>query len=187
MFFDAQVFITFAEDCIKWGINCPVVPGLMCINGYGGFAKMTKFCKARVPAKLAADMAAIQDDAAAVKQYGTDYIAQMCRDMIASGHVKVLHFYTLNLEKVVYGVLDALGLSTDAVSQSNELDADSQVATGSAWARVGDRVKTIYGTGIVKEINQADASAAVEIESWLMAGGQKPTAYLQKGSYTKIM
>jgi methylenetetrahydrofolate reductase (NADPH) len=176
MFFDAQVFITFAEDCLKWGINCPVVPGLMCINAYPGFAKMTKFCKSRVPAKLAADMAAIKDDAAAVKQYGTDYIAQMCRDMIASGHVKVLHFYTLNLEKVVYGVLDALGLSTDAVSQSNELDAASQVATGSAWARVGD-----------KEINQADASAAIEIESWLMAGGQKPTAYLQKGAYTKIM
>ena len=61
MFFDAQVFITFAEDCIKWGINCPVVPGLMCINGYGGFAKMTKFCKSRVPAKLAADMADMDD------------------------------------------------------------------------------------------------------------------------------
>jgi methylenetetrahydrofolate reductase (NADPH) len=128
MFFDAQVFITFCEDCKKWGINCPVAPGLMCINAYPGFAKMTKFCKSRVPAKLAADMDAIKDDAAAVKAYGTEYIAQMCRDMIASGHVKVLHFYTLNLEKVVYGVLDALGLSTDAVSQANELDAASQVA-----------------------------------------------------------
>jgi hypothetical protein len=187
MFFDADIFITWAEDCKKWGINCPVVPGLMCINAYPGFAKMTKFCKTRVPAKLAADMDAIKDDAAAVKAYGTNYIAQMCKDMIASGHVKVLHFYTLNLEKVVYGVLDALGISTNAVSKTNELDAASQVATGSAWARVGDKVQSIYGKGEVKEITAATGAASVEIESWLMAGGQKPMAYLQKGAYKKIM
>jgi hypothetical protein len=187
MFFDAKVFISFCEDCIKWGIHCPIVPGLMCINAYPGFAKMTKFCKSRVPAKLQADMDAIQDDAAAVKAFGTDYIAQMCQDMIASGHVKVLHFYTLNLEKVVYGVLDKLGLSTNALSQANELDAASQVAKGSAWARVGDKVQSIYGAGTVMELNAADGAASIKIESWTMAGGQNPTAYLQKAAYKKIM
>ena len=45
MFFDTKVFGTFVEDCRKWGIMCPVVPGLMCINAYAGFCKMTKFCK----------------------------------------------------------------------------------------------------------------------------------------------
>jgi hypothetical protein len=53
--------------------------------------------------------------------------------------------------------------------------------------QVGDKVKSIYGSGVVKEINQADASATIELESWLLAGGQKPTAYLHKGAYTKIM
>jgi len=52
MFFDTKVFGTFVEDCRKWGIMCPVVPGLMCINAYAGFCKMTKFCKTRVPSAL---------------------------------------------------------------------------------------------------------------------------------------
>ena len=52
MFFDVEVFKTFVKDCRKWGINCPVVPGLMCINAYAGFVKMTKFCKTRVPKEL---------------------------------------------------------------------------------------------------------------------------------------
>jgi methylenetetrahydrofolate reductase (NADPH) len=185
MFFDSAVFINFAKDCKKWGIDCPVVPGLMCINAYPGFAKMTKFCKTRVPDKLGADMEAIKDDVVAVKQYGIDFGAQVCRELLASGTCNVLHFYTLNLEKVVYGVLDALGLSTNALGTVNEADAASQVAKGSAWARVGDKVKTLYGAGVVKELT-ASGAAAVEIESWLMAGGQKPTAYLQKGSFTKI-
>jgi len=37
MFFDAEVFKAFVKDCRNWGINCPVVPGLMCINAYPGF------------------------------------------------------------------------------------------------------------------------------------------------------
>jgi hypothetical protein len=53
--------------------------------------------------------------------------------------------------------------------------------------QVGDKVKSIYGSGVVKQINEADASATVELESWLLAGGQKPTAYLHKSAYTKIV
>jgi methylenetetrahydrofolate reductase (NADPH) len=181
MFFDSAVFITFAEDCKKWGINCPVVPGLMCINAYPGFAKMTKFCKTRVPAKLAADMEAIKDDAPAVKQFGTDYIAMMCRELLASGHVDVLHFYTLNLEKVVYGVLDALGLSSGSalLEQANEKDESSQVAKGSAWARVGDRVQTEHGAGVVTVMDAETATCSVESDG-------KVHENLLKGSYTKI-
>lgn len=35
--------------------------------------------------------------------------ATMCRALLAAGH-KGLHFYTLNLEKVTYGILRELGL-----------------------------------------------------------------------------
>jgi hypothetical protein len=52
--------------------------------------------------------------------------------------------------------------------------------------QVGDKVKSIYGSGVVKEIHE-DASATVELESWLLAGGQKPTAYLHKSAFTKIV
>lgn len=185
MFFDVEVFKTFVRDCRKWGINCPIVPGLMCINAYNGFVKMAKFCKTRVPKDLQDKMDSIKDDAAAVKAFGIEFATLVCKDLIESGLIEVLHFYTLNLEKVVYGVLDNLGLSDNALSLVNEKDAASMVAKGSAWARVGDEVSCIYGKGVVEEMRK-DGSAAVVIQSWLMAGNQNPRAYLQKGAYSKV-
>merc|ERR1712176_54114 len=116
MFFDTKVFGTFVKDCRKWGINCPIVPGLMCINAYGGFVKMTKFCKTRVPKDLQAKMDSLKDDARAVKDFGVQFGIEMCQRLLdANIGVNDLHFYTLNLEKVVYGILDGLGITTNAL------------------------------------------------------------------------
>lgn len=175
MFFDTKVFGTFVEDCRKWGIMCPVVPGLMCINAYAGFCKMTKFCKTRVPETLQAKMDSLKDDADGIKAFGMEYGTQMCRDLTEIGAV-VLHFYTLNLEKVTYGILEGLGYEVKAAA--DETDAASMVAKGSAWARVGDTVKTSNGTGIVQEIH-SDGSASVGIDG-------QPASVFQRGQYEKV-
>ena len=177
MFFDVEVFKTFVKDCRAWGINCPVVPGLMCINAYAGFVKMTKFCKTRVPTELQEKMDSIKDDAAAVKEFGIEYGTKVCKDLIDSGLIEVLHFYTLNLEKVVYGVTDNLGFSDNAMSLVNENDAASMVAKGSAWARVGDEVTCSHGKGIVEEL-KSDGAAVIVI------GDAKHT--VPKGEYKKV-
>lgn len=188
MFFDAEVFKSFVRDCRDWGITCPIVPGIMCINAYAGFIKMSKFCKTRVPDTLAATMESLKEDAAAVKRYGTQYTTELCQSLLDSGMVTVLHFYTLNLEQVVYGVLDALGWSDAALLKSvDETDAAIQVAKGSAWARVGDTVKTPYGTATVLEMHASTAAAKVQFDQWEMAGGQRPVAYLQKNQYHKTL
>mmetsp|Transcript_22967 Transcript_22967/g.46441 ORF Transcript_22967/g.46441 Transcript_22967/m.46441 type:complete len:408 (+) Transcript_22967:59-1282(+) len=176
MFFDAEVFKTFVKDCRAWGINCPVVPGLMCINAYPGFKKMTKFCKTRVPKALEQKMDSMKDDPDAVKKFGVEFGADICRSLLDFG-VKILHFYTLNLEKVVYGITDELGITSGLVETSNESDAKDMVAVGSAWARVGDTVKSSAGQGVVKEI-KADGSAVVDIDG--------KDVELAKGSYRKV-
>ena len=177
MFFDVEVFKTFVKDCRTWGINCPVVPGLMCINAYAGFVKMTKFCKTRVPKELQAKMDSIKDDAAKVKEFGIEYGTTVCKDLMDSGLIEVLHFYTLNLEKVVYGVTDSLGFSDNAMALVNEKDAASMVAKGSAWARVGDEVECAHGKGIVEEL-KSDGAAVIAI------GDAKHT--VAKGDYKKV-
>ena len=184
MFFDVEVYKTFVQDCRKWGIECPIIPGLMCINAYAGFKKMTKFCKTRVPKALEEKMDSMKDDAAAIKAFGIQFGADVCQKLMDFG-VEVLHFYTLNLEKVVYGITDALGITTGLVEKSNEADANNMVAVGSAWARVGDKVSSIYGEGVVKEIRKG-GEAVIEMTAWELAGGQKPTAFLQKAHYQKI-
>jgi methylenetetrahydrofolate reductase (NADPH) len=174
MFFDTKVFASFVKDCRQWGITCPVVPGLMCINAYAGFCKMTKFCKTRVPTDLQDKMDSLKDDPDSIKAFGVEYGIQMCKDLTPL--VDVLHFYTLNLEKVTFGILEGLGY--DVKSSADEADAASMVAKGSAWARVGDTVTTSKGNGIVQAIEK-DGSAVVAIEG-------VETLTFKKDEYTKV-
>lgn len=176
MFFDAEVFNQFVKDCRDIGINCPIVPGVMCINNYGGFVKMTKFCKTRVPEDLRAKMDAIKDEPDTIKQFGMTFGAELCTAIMP--HTPVLHFYTLNLEKVVYGTLDTMGISQNALAVVNEADASTQTAKGSAWAREGDQVKCSHGVGKVVKVDQATGEATIEF-----ADGQK---VLPKGEYEKV-
>eukprot|EP00543_Licmophora_paradoxa_P003053 CAMPEP_0202454544 /NCGR_PEP_ID=MMETSP1360-20130828/12242_1 /ASSEMBLY_ACC=CAM_ASM_000848 /TAXON_ID=515479 /ORGANISM="Licmophora paradoxa, Strain CCMP2313" /LENGTH=370 /DNA_ID=CAMNT_0049073883 /DNA_START=145 /DNA_END=1257 /DNA_ORIENTATION=- len=184
MFFDVEIFKQFVNDCREWGINAPVVPGLMCINNYGGFKKMSKFCKTRVPEYLSEKMESLKDDADALKAFGVEFGASVCKELMEFG-VEVLHFYTLNLEKVVYGILDNIGMGKELSAQTNEADAASMVAVGSAWARPGDKVKCKYGTGTVQEV-QSSGSVVIKLETYSSEDYKEPTATIEKGEYEKI-
>lgn len=48
LFYDTDVFLKFVNDCHQIGITCPIVPGIMPINNYKGFLRMTGFCKTKV-------------------------------------------------------------------------------------------------------------------------------------------
>jgi methylenetetrahydrofolate reductase (NADPH) len=158
----------------------------MCINNYGGFKKMTKFCKTRVPQDLEDKMESIQNDAAAIKAFGVEFGAGICKELMEFG-CRVLHFYTLNLEKVVYGIMDEIhDGTTNLLDQAIEVDAASQMAVGSAWARVGDKVKCAHGEGIVMEL-KPDGAAVISMQVWNDTDEAKqPTVCLQKGEYEKI-
>ena len=106
LFFDTTVFVTFVKDCRARGIHVPIIPGIMCISSKGGFKRMTKFCKTRVPQALSDELDAAEDDDAA-KTIGIRYGAEMCRELIAQG-VDGLHFYTLNLGNVTVGIVENL-------------------------------------------------------------------------------
>ncbi|KAF2282557.1 hypothetical protein GH714_043676 [Hevea brasiliensis] len=48
LFYDTDIFPELVNDCRQIGINCPIVPGIMPINNYKGFLRMTGFCKTKV-------------------------------------------------------------------------------------------------------------------------------------------
>jgi methylenetetrahydrofolate reductase (NADPH) len=112
MFFDTEVFGDFVTTCRAYGIEVPIVPGIMCINNKGGFQRMTAFCRSRVPQALRERIEACEDDDAA-KLAGIEEGTRMCQELIALS-APVLHFYTLNLEKVTVGILENLGLVANA-------------------------------------------------------------------------
>jgi methylenetetrahydrofolate reductase (NADPH) len=133
MFYDTTVYVQFVHDCRSMGIECPILPGIMCINNVTGFFKMTKFCKTRIPAPLYHAMTDLlhrssQDNpdtttatiAEDIKLFGIQYGVEQCQQILYPTTEilaryplytppPVLHFYTLNLEKVVIGILTELG------------------------------------------------------------------------------
>jgi methylenetetrahydrofolate reductase (NADPH) len=185
MFFDAETFITFVKDCREIGITCPIIPGLMCITNYNGFKKMTKFCKTRVPAALNDKVDSLKDDADGIKQFGVDFGIDISKKLLESGTVPGLHFYTLNLEKVVYGIIDGLDLSGKKGLTGDDSDEKDMKAVGSAWARVGDKVVSTFAQGTVKDVRLSGITE-IDVDGWVLAHGQKPKMYLRRDSYTKL-
>lgn len=114
MFFDAEVYGTFVAACREHGIDVPVVPGIMCIANYGGFKRMIKFCKTRVPEAIMKKMEEIKEDADAIKQFGIEFGVQMCRRLQELG-APGLHFYTLNTAGVTTAILEALGYQKHSI------------------------------------------------------------------------
>jgi methylenetetrahydrofolate reductase (NADPH) len=72
LFYDNDEFIAFVENARKIGITVPIIPGIMPIQSYGGFNRMTEFCKTKVPQHIRDSLEPIQHDEEKVKQYGID-------------------------------------------------------------------------------------------------------------------
>jgi len=87
----------------------------MCFTGYGGYKRMCGFCKTRVPDGMADTMESLKDDAKAVEKYAVEWGIATCKTLMANGH-KGLHFYTLNVDKIVLPILEGLGLAASTES-----------------------------------------------------------------------
>merc|ERR1712110_1192944 len=123
---DAQVFIDFMKICKDYGINAPVVPGIMCLNGYNGFKRMTDMCKTRLPEGMANAAKAANTSDDVFKAWGIRFITDMCQKCLDGGAVG-LHFYTLNLETATLAILQNLKLITpEHASKCVGGDADAK-------------------------------------------------------------
>merc|ERR1711904_240381 len=94
------------------GITIPILPGIMPIQSYAGFNKMTTLCKTKVPAHIPEKLDAVKDDEEKVKDVGVQIGIEQCKELVAKG-TPGLHFYTLNLESSVMRIVQGLGLVPD--------------------------------------------------------------------------
>jgi len=131
MFLDADVYCDYVKACREYGINIPVIPGIMCLTTYGGLNRMTELCKTRLPEGMDAEAKAAGDKGDdEFKAWGIKFGADLCRKVLAGG-APGLHFYTLNLEKVAVGTLLEMGAITPeqaANCQKSDADAKSMVS-----------------------------------------------------------
>ena len=89
LFYDFAVFESFVKQCRAKGINVPILPGIMPLNAYGGFKRMTGFCKTRIPKPMAAQIAKLEGDDKkdAFVEFGIDYMTKLCKQLVKSGLV----------------------------------------------------------------------------------------------------
>lgn len=110
LFFQAEDFLKWVADCRRVGITCPIIPGILPIQGYHSLRNMSKMCAVPLPDAITHAVEPMKDDDAKIKEFGIAYAVDMCRKLIAAG-VPGLHFYTLNREVVTESILFELGLA----------------------------------------------------------------------------
>jgi Methylenetetrahydrofolate reductase len=92
------------------------VLGMMPIQSYSSFERMTQHCRTTVPPYIWEHLLPIRDDDEAVKAYGVEVCVNMCNVLSKAG-IPGFHFYTLNLEKSVLAVLKGLNIEESAAAR----------------------------------------------------------------------
>lgn len=108
LFFDVDCFFSFVKQCRDIGIQCPILPGIMCLSSFPGFSRMIKFCKTRISNNMQKRLEMVKEDTVAFQKFGIEYGIEMCKALLGSKLVPGLHFYTLNQENTVNAILEQL-------------------------------------------------------------------------------
>ncbi len=110
LFFDNADFFEFRDHLTKLGATVPIVPGIIPIMSTAQIKRFTALCGAKLPAKLLASLERFGDDDVATTQFGIEYAAQQCAELLKAG-APGLHFYTLNKSHSTTEILKNLKLA----------------------------------------------------------------------------
>ncbi len=111
LFFNNDDFLRMRDYLVgKRGLKVPLIPGLLPVLSRNQTKKFTALCGAALPAPFLAQLEALGDDDAAVTQFGIEYCAKQCEELIREG-VEGIHFYTLNRANSAAAVVRLLGLA----------------------------------------------------------------------------
>jgi len=106
-FYNADAYFRFVDDVRRLGVDIPVIPGIMPISNFSQLRRFSEACGAEIPRWMARRLQAFGDDVAAVREFGADVVADLCRRLLQGG-APALHFYTLNLARPTEAVLQRL-------------------------------------------------------------------------------
>ncbi|MBD9367192.1 methylenetetrahydrofolate reductase [NAD(P)H] [Xanthomonas sp. XNM01] len=106
-FYNADAYFRFVDDARRIGVDVPIIPGVMPISNFSQLRRFSEACGAEIPRWIGKRMQAFGDDAAAIREFAADVVAELCRRLVDGG-APSLHFYTLNLAKPTQAVLDRL-------------------------------------------------------------------------------
>ena len=110
MFFYAEDYAAMRDRVAAKGCDVPILPGIMPVLNLRGIQRSAELSGARFPVELAEQMAAVEDDAEAVRTIGVAHATRLCEQLLAEG-APGLHFYTLNRSTATREIYEHLGLA----------------------------------------------------------------------------
>ncbi|HRJ52365.1 MAG TPA: methylenetetrahydrofolate reductase [NAD(P)H] [Candidatus Thiothrix moscowensis] len=109
-FFNADAYWHFVDECVKKGVEIPIVPGIMPITNYSQLARFSNMCGAEIPRWLRKQLETYADDMDAITKFGEEFISLLCENLLETG-APGLHFYTMNRVEPTMSIWRNLGLS----------------------------------------------------------------------------
>jgi methylenetetrahydrofolate reductase (NADPH) len=106
-FFNSDAYLYFRDDCLKAGINQPIIPGIMPIVNFTRLSNFSSMCGAEIPAWMRKRFEAYGEDSDAIKSYGLEIISNLCQQLIGEG-VPGIHFYTLNQAETTLKIIESI-------------------------------------------------------------------------------
>lgn len=108
-FFNADAYFDFAERCAAAGLSIPVIPGVMPITNYAQLSRFSAACGAEIPRWIRVRLEQLQDDRAALLDFGAEAVTRLCETLLKNG-APGIHFYTLNQSEPTMRLWRNLGL-----------------------------------------------------------------------------
>ena len=111
LFFDNEDYFRFVESAREYGIDLPIIAGIMPITNFDQIKRFTSLCGASIPPALYEQLEARSAEGEeAVAELGVAYATWQCADLLARG-APGIHFYTLNKSPATRAILSALKAS----------------------------------------------------------------------------
>jgi methylenetetrahydrofolate reductase (NADPH) len=106
LFYDNDKFYEFYDNCIKIGIDIPIVPGIMPVTSANQILKSISLSNSAIPKSLKNIIEKNYDDESFIK-YGLDFSTEQCAQLKKFGAAG-LHLYTINKSKPVIEIMNHL-------------------------------------------------------------------------------
>ena len=110
-FYNADAYFRFVDECVKVGIDKPIVPGIMPLTNYHNLVRFSDNCGAEIPRWLRWQLKERSDNPEDLVRYGLDVVTKLCVTLVAGG-APGLHFYTMNQWQNSDTLCRNLGLAT---------------------------------------------------------------------------
>ena len=109
-FFNADAYWHFVDECVKKGVEIPIVPGIMPITNYTQLARFSDMCGAEIPRWLRKQLETYGDDTDAITKFGEEFISLLAVNLLETG-APGLHFYTMNRVEPTMSIWKNIGLA----------------------------------------------------------------------------